>query len=54
MIEISRALAWVLGLFAASGLLADIALIIILLIIRTGGEVYISYNNEKNDRGESN
>ena len=47
MIEISKPLAWVLGIFAASGLLADIALIIILQIVRTGGEVYISYNNKK-------
>lgn len=49
MIEISKPLAWVLGIFAASGLLADIAFIITLLIIRKGGVFYIRYNDESEE-----
>lgn len=50
MIEIPKALVWVLGIFATSGLLADIAIIIAFLIVRSGGEFYMRYNNESEER----
>ena len=49
MIEISRTLALILGLFALSGLVTDIAIIVILCLVKKGARLYFGYIREEDE-----